>query len=79
MELGMSTLEELIITILVFLIMFGIGKVIYKKISANDSRLLNPNEYLPEEEILSLKQVYYLIMMLILFVFILHSHALLYT
>jgi len=69
----MSTLEELIITILVFLIMFGIGKVIYKKISANDSRLLNPNEYLPEEEILSLKQVYYLIMMLILFVFILYD------
>ena len=73
MVVGMSTLIELIITILVFLIMFGIGKVIYNKISASDSRLLNPNEYLPEEEILSLKQVYYLIMMFILFVLILYD------
>ena len=73
MAIGMSTLIELIVTVLVFLILFGIGKVIYNKISASDSRLLNPNEYLPEEEILSLKQVYYLIMMLILFVFILYS------
>ena len=64
---------ELAVTIFVFLILFAIGKYIYKKLKTTESRFLNPEEYLPEEEIQSLKQVYYLIIMLILFVFILYT------
>ena len=64
---------ELIVAILIFLILLAIGKVVYRKLKANNSRFLKPEEYLPEEEIQSLKQVYYLIMMLVLFVFILYT------
>lgn len=66
-------LIELIVTVIIFLILFTIGKFIYNKVSNSNNRFLNPTEYLPEEEIHSLKQVYYLIMMLILFIFILYS------
>ena len=73
MDLLTDSLLELIATVIIFLILFAIGKVIYKKAANSDSRFLNPNEYLPEEEVKSLKQVYYLIIMLILFVFIIYT------
>ena len=63
---------ELIVSILIFGVFFAAGKFIYKKLSESESRILNPREYFPEEEINTLKQVFYLIMMLILFVFILY-------
>lgn len=69
----MNTLVELIITILIFLILFAIGKHIYKKGNESDSRFLNSEEYLPEEEVRTMKQVGYLIMMLLLFTFILYT------
>ena len=63
---------ELIIAILIFSILFAVGKVIYKKLKDSNSRILNPLEYFPKEEVQTLNQVYYLIMMLIFFVFILY-------
>ena len=63
---------ELVIPILIFGILFVVGKLIYKKLDNSESRLLNPSEYLPEQELETLKQVYYLIMMLILFIFIIY-------
>ena len=63
---------ELVIPILIFGVLFVVGRFIYKKLANSESRFLNPTEYFPEQEIETLKQVYYLIMMLILFVFILH-------
>ncbi|WP_295114936.1 hypothetical protein [uncultured Methanobrevibacter sp.] len=63
---------ELIVPILVFGILFAVGKVIYKKLINNESRFLNPREYFPEQELETLKQVFYLIMMLIFFIFILY-------
>ena len=69
----MNVLVELIITILIFLILFAIGRYIYKKANESESRFLNSEEYLPEEEVQSMKQVGYLIMMLILFTFILYT------
>ena len=63
---------ELIISILIFALLFTAGKVIYKKIGNSKSRTLNPLEYFPEEEFQTLKQVFYLVMMLIFFVFILY-------
>lgn len=66
-------LVELIIVILTFAILFTIGKYIRKKIENSNSRFLKPTEYLPEDEIQTLKQVYYLIMMLLFFIFLLYN------
>ena len=63
---------ELIIPIALFVVLCVVGKFIYKKVSDSDNRLLNPKEYFPEQEIETLKQVYYLIMMMIFFVFIIY-------
>ena len=63
---------EYIIEILIFGVLFVAGKLIYKKLKNSESRVLNPLEYFPEEELQTLKQVFYLIMMLIFFVFILY-------
>ena len=46
--------------------------ILRKKISTSDSKFLNPSEYLPEDEIHTLRQVYYLIMMLMFFIFIIY-------
>ena len=63
---------ELFIPILIFGILFVVGKLIYKKLDDSESRLLNPSEYFPEQELETLKQVYYLIMMLIFFNFLIY-------
>ena len=63
---------ELLIPILVFGVLFAVGKLIYKKLINSNSRILNPKEYFPEQELETLKQVYFLIMMMIFFVFILY-------
>ena len=63
---------KLFISVLVFGALFVAGKLIYKKLNENKSRFLNPLEYFPEEEIQTLKQVFYLVMMLVFFVLILY-------
>ncbi len=63
---------ELLISILIFCVLFAAGKLMYNKLANSNSRFLNPSEYFPEQELETLKQVYYLIMMLILFIFILY-------
>ncbi|MBR3139256.1 MAG: hypothetical protein IKF11_00100, partial [Methanobrevibacter sp.] len=57
---------------LIFSALFVAGKLIYKKLNKTGSRILNPLEYFPEEEIQTLKQVFYLVMMLVFFVLILY-------
>ena len=69
----LSYLYELIITVLIFLILFSVGRIIYKSLKNSDSVFLDPKEYLPEDEITTLKQVYYLIMMFIFFIFLLYT------
>lgn len=66
-------LYELIITVLIFLILFSVGRIIYKSLKNSDSMFLDPKEYLPEDEITTLKQVYYLVMMFIFFIFLLYT------
>ncbi|WP_407377794.1 hypothetical protein [Methanobrevibacter sp.] len=63
---------ELFIPILIFGVLFSVGKFIHVRLVNSKSRLLNPKEYFPEQELETLKQVYYLIMMMIFFFFILH-------
>ena len=67
------TIVKVIGTILIFLILVVIGKIIYRRLEKSDSRLLNPKEYLPEDEVDTLKQVYYLVMMMLLFIFIIYT------
>ncbi len=64
---------QVIIEAIVFLIVVSIGIFIIKKLKSSDNKLLNPKEYLPDEEIHSVKQVYYLIMMGLCFVTVLYS------
>ena len=65
-----TVIYELIISVLIFSALFVTGKLIYKKLNKNGSRILNPLEYFPEEEIQTLRQVFYLVMMLVFFVLI---------
>lgn len=73
MDIFSLSLFQLIINIVVFLALVGVGRVIYNRIKNNSSRYLNPQEYLPLEEITTLRQVFYLIMMALCFVNILYS------
>ena len=63
---------EFVIAILIFGALFVAGKLIFKKLKDSKSKVLNPLEYFPEEEVQTLKQVFYLVMVLIFFVFILY-------
>ena len=66
-------LVQLIIEIIIFLVLMLLGEFIYGKISQRDSKLLDLGEYLPQEEIHSLKQIGYLIMMGLVFINVLYS------
>jgi hypothetical protein len=67
-----SIIYDFVISILIFGALYVAGKFIHKKLKESGSRVLNPLEYFPEEEFQTLKQVFYLVMMLIFFVFILY-------
>ena len=73
MDLFNIEFVQIILEIIVFLVLVFIIEVIYKKFGNNSSRLLKIQEYFPDEEIHSLKQVFYLIMMALFFVNILYS------
>ncbi|RAP53779.1 MAG: hypothetical protein BZ137_05820 [Methanosphaera sp. rholeuAM130] len=49
--------------IAIFLIMTLILRVLYQKLKNTDIHILKPEEYLPKQEIQTLKQVFYLVMM----------------
>lgn len=73
MELIVEETIRLIIEIAIFLVLMVIFKYFYSKLKTNHSRILNPSEYFPEEELQSLKQIFYLIMMGFFFVIILYT------
>ena len=71
-------LGDFLITFLTFVILFFIGKFIYKRIlkhesKVTDNRLFNADEYLPEEEITTLKQVFFLIILFLFFIIFLYN------
>ena len=68
----MGIAYELIVPNLIFMILIVVGRGIYKIVATSRSRVFNPVEYFPEEELETLKQVYYLIMMFIFFIFIIY-------
>lgn len=72
MDIGLSLLQ-LIIEIIIFLVAVTIGIFVVNKLKNSDTKFLNPTEYLPTEEIHSIKQIYYLIMMGLCFVVALYA------
>lgn len=58
---------QIIVSLLIFGIIFLIGYALKDRIIHKVNFFLNPHEYLPDEQIKTLKQFYYLILILILF------------
>ena len=73
MELLYTNILEYFAEIAVFLVLMVIGSFLLKKIMKSRNKIFNPREYFPEEEIHSLRQVFYLIMMGLCFINILYS------
>lgn len=65
-------LAQLVFEIVLFLVLTGIGMWILKIKPGIDSKIFNPQEYLPEDEIHTLKQVSYLILMASCFVTVMY-------
>ena len=67
----------LLISIIAFSILVQLCKYVLNKVksseSLNNSRVFNPLEYFPEEEILAIRQVLYLAIILLIVVDILYS------
>lgn len=64
---------KLISEIIIFLLLMVVGEFIFKKLKDTDIKVLNINEYFPEEEIHNLRQIFFLIMMGLCFINILYS------
>lgn len=67
-EVTLELLCQFVIVLVIFSVLVAIGTFIVKKVQNSSNPALNPQEYLPEEEIQTLKQVFYLIMMALFFV-----------
>lgn len=68
-EFLLSSLFQILFAIVTFVVLVYVGGFILNKVESTsrfkNSRFANPLEYLPFEEIMSLKQVFYLIMILV--------------
>ena len=73
MEILNVSIATIILEIIIFLILTVILEFIYKKLREGEIRFLNPEEYFPEDEVHSLKQIFYLIMMGLFFINIMYT------
>ena len=73
MEVIGGSIFQFILEIIIFLLLTALGVFIIKKIKASNSRFFNPHEFLPEDEIHTLKQVFYLILMALCLIVVLYS------
>lgn len=73
MEILSKTLIQLFIVIAIFLVLTILGSFIFNRIKNKHIKSLDVNELLPEDEVHSLKQVFYLIMMALCIVNIFYS------
>lgn len=64
---------QFIVEIIVFSILTLIGMFVYKKLRFSSNRYLNPREFFPEDELHSLNQMFYLIMMGLSFIIIIYT------
>ncbi len=75
LELLGETLFQFAVVIAVFLVLTLVGDFIYKLLKNRYFNTIDLNDYLPEDEIHSLKQIFYLIMMALCVVNIFYSFA----
>ena len=76
MDLSLGTnLGVIIIEIVVFLVVTTIGVFVLNKVRNMNYKELNPTEYLPEDEIHTLKQVFFLILMAACFTNVMYVFA----
>ena len=68
-----SSLIVLVITIFVFFVLFYIAKFIINNFGFKSHRLFDLREYFPQDEIHTLRQVFYLIILLLSFVVLLYT------
>lgn len=73
MDLIVETFIHFIIIVAIFMFLTFIGVFISDKLKNSSNRYLNPEEFLPSDEIHTLKQVYYLILMAMCFINVLYS------
>ena len=68
---------ELFIAIGIFAILVKVSKLVVDKVNASDflktSRLFNPAEYFPDEELSTIRQIFYLVIIVLIVVDILYS------
>lgn len=72
-NLVIDSILSFVLVLVVFFIIFFFVKFVVIKFGFSSNRLFDLNEYFPKEEIHTLKQVSYLIMMLLSFVIVLYS------
>ena len=73
LEILTKTLLQLFFVIAIFIILTLLGEFIYKKLKKNYLNSIDMTDYLPEDEVHTLKQVFYLIMMALCVVVIFYS------
>lgn len=73
MELIYSNIFMYLIEIITFLILMVVLSFIFKRFDIKSINFLNPSQYFPEEEIHTLKQISYLVMMGLFFIDVLYS------
>lgn len=73
MDLTFIQIMQYVYEIAIFLLLSVIFGFIYNKLKNNPNRILKADEYFPEDELHSLRQGYFLIMMALCFVNILYS------
>ncbi len=73
MEVLYETIYQFVVVIAIFLVLTIICSFVYDKIKDNYLSTIDVNELLPEDEVHSLRQVFYLIMMALCIVIIFYS------
>jgi hypothetical protein len=67
------TIFDIVIEIIIFLVLTLIAKFLFNKMKNSSNRYLNPKEFLPEDEVHTLRQVFYLVLMSCFFITIFYS------
>ena len=73
MDIIVGTLIQFVLVLAIFLALTFIGIFVYNKLKYSSNKYLNPHEFLPEDEVHVLRQVFYLIMMALCFINFLYS------
>lgn len=73
MYIDIDKISHFLIEIVIFIFLMYLGKFIIDRLKAHNIKILNLEEYFPEEEIHSLRQIFFLIMMGLFFMNILYT------